>query len=484
MGERALGSLAVLLAVTGFAQGQDLAGPLPQAPTPYAATPAAWKGEKSWAPMEDGPPADAGSDHPAADRPWFEAPGADGEDEHEPGDSEKKKELSPPNWPLPCGCGPEVWIDGDFLYYWVKGAPVPVPLVTTGPPAVPPQLGFGTIGNPSTQTLLGDQSLSMGQFSGGRVTAGTWIGGVPRVGYQTLGAEISFFTLGRRSTSFDFASNALGLPVLSRPIVDALRQQESAYLVSTPSTNFNQLPTPGRIHIGADTEFWGGEANLFKPLCGTPCWLFGVLAGFRYLNLEDSLTINQTTRVLNNGEAFLLAVPVAPPATLRLVDDFQTRNNFYGGQIGAQAVYRHGPFAVTAFGKLAVGSMHEVIHISGQTQLGVIGLPTLTVPGGLLALKTNIGDYGRYVTSLVPEAGLNFSCQVLEHVAVTAGYNFLYAGTVLRPGPQIDRIVNPTVLPTSATYTPIPLGPPRPQFDFHNSDFWAQGFTVGLNISF
>jgi hypothetical protein len=472
--------MAVLLAATSFAWGQSPARPLPQAP----AAPGDAAGPTI--PGPDGPPVAVPGDHPVGTLPddW-EGPGAfgPGEPPQEPEAGEKKKGWpSPPNYPVPCQ--PDVWVDGEFLYWWVKNAPLPVPLLTTGAVSNSLQAGDGILGNPSTRVLLGEEGLDQGQFPGGRVTAGTWIGGTPRVGSpQTLGAEVSFFTLGRESNNLAFASNSAGLPLLARPVFDILRGQETALLVAAPGTN-GQAADPGSFRVTTSTEVWGAEANLFKPICGKCNFLFGALAGFRYLNLEEGLTLDQTTHVLNNNSAFFLGLPITAPATLHLNDDFQTRNNFFGGQIGGQVVYRYGPFALITTGKIAVGSMHEVVHISGSTTLDQFFFPPRTANGGLLALGSNIGDYGHYVASVVPEFTTTLSCQVLEHVSLLVGYNFLYASTVVRPGAQIDRTVNPTELPTSASFSPLPLGQPRPFFLFHNSDFWAQGLTVGLNLSF
>ena len=46
---------------------------------------------------------------------------------------------------------------------------------------------------------------------------------------------------------------------------------------------------------------------------------------------------------------------------------------------------------------------------------------------------------------------------------------------VARAGDQIDRMLNLSQLP------PGPLdGAPLPRFDFHDSDFWAQGINLSL----
>jgi len=89
--------------------------------------------------------------------------------------------LTPPETTLPAVDGPaprgsRVWLSGDFLLWWIKEAPVPVPLVTTGPfdpnLLAQPVPAVGALGNPTTQVLFGGKSVDLGTFSGMRFQAG------------------------------------------------------------------------------------------------------------------------------------------------------------------------------------------------------------------------------------------------------------------------------------------------------------------------
>jgi hypothetical protein len=208
----------------------------------------------------------------------------------------------------------------------------------------------------------------------------------------------------------------------------------------------------------------------------------GLLGGFRYLNLEESLNISQTSGVLSGGVGFYNGVPVPPGGFLGVSDGFDTQNNFYGGQLGAQVVGRWGPLALTALVKCALGTMDESAGVHGQTTLTQFG-HSYTTAAGVLALPTNSGTFGHYQFAVVPEGRLTLSVQVTANLSVSAGYTFLYASDVLRPGPQIDRGVNPSLVPSSQQFGTI-SGPVRPAFQFHESDFWTQGLTAGLSISF
>src|SRR5262249_14635228 len=145
---------------------------------------------------------------------------------------------------------------------------------------------------------------------------------------------------------------------------------------------------------------------------------------------------------------------------------FSTRNQFYGGQIGTRAEVCRGPMFVDFSGKVAFGSTHQVVSIDGNTSLIESGVVTGTVPGGALALRTNIGRTAHDHFTVVPEVGVQVGCQVTDHVSLFVGYNFLYWSSVVRPGDQINRTVNANNLPSSLAFNQLG-GPAEPSPLFH-----------------
>src|SRR5438552_18864506 len=71
-----------------------------------------------------------------------------------------------PKCPGPPG---RFWATAEYLLWWMKNDHIP-PLVTTGPATFP----VGFLGNPGTVTLIGNNDLDKGTFSGGRFSAGYW----------------------------------------------------------------------------------------------------------------------------------------------------------------------------------------------------------------------------------------------------------------------------------------------------------------------
>src|SRR5262249_26870691 len=118
---------------------------------------------------------------------------------------------------------------------------------------------------------------------------------------------------------------------------------------------------------------------------------------------------------------------------------FDSRNQFYGGQIGTEAEYRYGPWFLNLRGKLALGSTHETVMIAGSTtSTSPLGTPS-TIGAGPFALPSNIGRFSRDQFSVVPEFGLNIGWQATPNIRLTAGYTLIYWTDVLRAGEQVDR---------------------------------------------
>jgi hypothetical protein len=375
--------------------------------------------------------------------------------------------------------GPHAYIDADYLYWRIRPMPVTAPLLTTGAVTNPPQAGFGILGNPTTSILFGQNDVDPGAFSGTRITVGGWLDG----GYRSpcdrpIGLEATYLLLGRQASHFSFNSDATGSPLLARPVVDTTVGQETALLVSAPGPS----GAAGSFNVNTDTELWGAEANAFVPLIGTPHLMVGGLLGVRFLNLEEGLDMAQQTNVLGNGVAFFNGLPVRAPGGVIVTDDFQTRNNFYGGQVGAQAALHFKNVSITVLGKLAMGTMEQQINITGQTTLLMAGVPTFGTPGGLLALASNSGRFNTNRFALVPEGAATVSVQLTDKIHISAGYTYLNINNVVRAGNQINRLVDPTQLPSSQTFTNT-VGT-QPTLNFNRSTFWAEGLTVGLGLTF
>jgi hypothetical protein len=353
---------------------------------------------------------------------------------------------------------PRFYLDGQYLLWWIQGQSVPV-LATTSSPS-----DFGILGAPSTQVLFGGNQINNGPYSGAMFTAGYWLGCD-----QKMAVEITGFFLAPNTGTF--STNSSMNPVIGRPFFEVNNGQESAQLTSLPGVS------TGTLTVSAPSSLWGLGGNLSCLLCcGCNYWV-NLLAGFRNINLDESLTITENVQGL----------PTAPAPftnqTITVQDSFSTQNHFYGGNIGAHARWFWGRWFVDATGQVALGDTVQLLDISGSQQFvsptGVVQKFT----GGLLALPSNIGHFTNNAFSVVPQIGLNLGYQFTPHVRGFVGYNFLYWTNVIRPGTSIDRNLDVTQIPNfQLTPEPAPVSGLHPAPAFNEVGFWAQGLSFGLEF--
>lgn len=357
--------------------------------------------------------------------------------------------------------GPSVrfWAGADYLLWWTRGSAAP-PLVTASPASA------GGILGPSTTVLAGGSNIDFGAFSGFRFTLGAWLNEE-----GTIGLEGGGLFLGSRAEDFSAGGNGgAGSPTVGRPFLNANTGRPDAELVALPGR------LAGTVAVHSASRLDGGELNGLLNVCCGCCYRLDVLGGFRFFELNDRLGITEN-----------LAVPRGVSGlggtTFGIQDEFDTADRFYGGQVGFRGEVRRDRLFVDLTGKVALGTVEEIADVRGVTVITPPGGAARVSPGGLLALPTNIGRHTQSHFAVLPEAGLDVGYQLSRCVAVSVGYNFLYLSDVARPGDQIDPVLNPTQLPALGSAGRL-VGAPRPAFQFHETDFWAQGLRCGLEFRY
>lgn len=348
------------------------------------------------------------------------------------------------------------WFSADYLLWFVRSQPTP-PLVTQSPNGTSRALA-GVL--PDAQTLF--NRVDNNPVSGARFQGVYWF---PKT--CNLGIDSSFFFLGPTRHTTSFASP--GNPILSRPLIDANTGNEIAQLVSFPGV------VGGSVTVQDRFRFWGADVNLRKRLyCGCNGWIDGLL-GYRHLDLTEQLTITENLNVFQNG---------ARVGNIIVNDSFKTQNRFNGGQIGLAGERRIGQrWFINGWAKIAFGNVHQTVTIDGTTQFSGFPAPAINGvrPGGVMALPSNIGSHSVDRFAVVPEVGFKVGMDVTQHLRLYAGYDFIYMSSVVRPGDQIDRVINRSQLPNVLNPGVPPLvGQPRPAVVFRTTDFWAQGVNFGM----
>lgn len=381
------------------------------------------------------------------------------------------------NGPLGGGVLGGLWVRGEWLLWDTKGMYVPPLVISSNVANIDPvDLHLndnGDLGATDPVVILyGGQQVNSDVRSGWKLSFGAWLDNC-----QTVGLEADYFWLEDGSDAF-FRNSPNGDPILARPIYNVLTGLESSVLVSFP-TAVNGVTNRGAIDIDTNTQFWGTGARAIINLgcnsgCGTNWWngcpqptmgRVDLVMGWRYMRLDDSLNIVERS-TLNPGGAF------------NIRDSFGTENTFNGFDMGMLLKHQRGCFSAELLSKIALGNTRSRVNIDGGTTITPAGGAAQQFVGGLLAQRTNIGTYQDDEFAVVPELGLTLGYQLNPCWKITAGYTWLYWSRVTRAGDQIDRNVNPDLIPEEAV-------PPAdthlsPRFRFVHDDFWAHGLRLGL----
>jgi hypothetical protein len=236
-----------------------------------------------------------------------------------------------------------LWFGADSLLGWIKNGPQPVPLVTTGP-SRPTALG-----QPGTVVLYGPAQFDYGTFSGGRVTAGAWLDAD-----HCLGIEARGFLLEKRTvTGVNLSGDATRLPVLAIPFFDLSSGIETDF-----GANFFG-ERQGTIAITSSSRLWGTQLSGLWSAYSSQQLSLSLLAGFRQLDLTEA----EELAAYRNSLSPLLLIPFlgvncGPGFATIIVDHFQTRNQFYGGQLGARASFLAGRLSGQTDIRVGLGSTH------------------------------------------------------------------------------------------------------------------------------
>lgn len=363
-----------------------------------------------------------------------------------------------------------MFISGETLVWWLKDGRINVPLVTTTSDPVT----LGVLGAPGTSVVFGNTEVEHNAFVGARLT-----GGFVLDEKKIWALEGSGFWLAQNSDVFRVNGAEVPSGILARPYADAVTGQQASALQAFPSA------FAGGVIVETTSELWGGEVNLVKNLFRLDCLSMDFLVGGRYLNLEESVNITDTFLILSAGIGFFNGQAQPDGRAISRTDIFETRNRFYGGQIGTRLEYRFGTFYVLGKMKVALGLNNQEVAVDGRTSLFANDALADATPGGLLALATNIGTTSRDEFSAVPEASVTVGWHVTPRIRVYAGYTFLYWSDVLRPGEQIDLRINPGILPTAPIgQFGVPGGPQVPTVLMRSNDFYAHGMNFGVALRF
>jgi hypothetical protein len=283
-----------------------------------------------------------------------------------------------------------------------------------------------------------------------------------------LGLDASFFFAG--PTSRDIVATPPPGGSLWRPYTVINLPDVGTPTPPATTPNFADIVT-GAIATHAESFLMGGDIN-FRRSAFCNCGNFvDVLLGFRYMHLDESLTVTESSPNPAGGANFVLS------------DSFRTVNNFYGVQVGTIVHKQWGQWSADLLLKVAVGETASTVQATGSNNFGG-GVPSNL---GLFVNTSNAGSYNSSNFSVVPEFGLTLGYNINPYTRLHIGYTSIYWSNVLRPGDQIDPIIDQTKVPfppgvVPPAFLPLAGAGPHPVLPFKRSDYWAHGLMVGIDF--
>jgi hypothetical protein len=339
-----------------------------------------------------------------------------------------------------------------------------------------------------SQAGLSSNSVNPGDLNGGRFTVGYWFDPT-----QTFGVEASFFFFGDKNTNF---GGVTGSSVNQFLINTGFTQNFFVLGAGGTQTLVNSFPlvfarqTSSSV-LGTNTSsLWSAEINarsndlFFGPM------RFGWLAGFRYLNFSENLDLASDVRLFLPPGAPVTAAEALHTFSRDLsfdtLDSIRARNQFFGGQIGADIGATYSGFFLDVRGKIALGAMDQSVNVLSGTRITNndpgTQPPSSTTAGGLLSSALDNGNHSRTRISFVPEVNVKLGYNFTNWLRAYVGYDWLYVSNVARPAEQSSTSSLNTSVNVAGSTNAVNVS--TPQFHFRDTNIWAQGISFGVELNY
>ena len=370
----------------------------------------------------------------------------------------------------------------EYLLWWVKGAPLSVPLVSSGPSS---EGADGAILSAPNAVVLygasygslsgGNDTQNFGSFSGARVTLGGWL-----EDQQLFGIEVSGFLLETQTAGYEIRSD--GSTVLNIPVYGNVPYMPGGGISDMGAKGEDGLPLAipgalsGGVKITNSVQLWGADLTGVMNLYRDSSWKLSALAGFRYLDLYEKFHLSADLKGIGSSDEGMSYLGQSG----NVYDRFQTRNQFYGANLGLRGTYSRGPLSVEFTGMVALGVSHQNLNVAGwfdavNSSFGAFGTE------GIFAQPANEGRTTGNRFTAVPEGKIKLGYALTSYLTVTVSYDILYLSSVVRPGDQLNRTLPKGQVFNQGLATPSTTSPSK---RFESTDFYAQGVSFGMEFTF
>ena len=338
----------------------------------------------------------------------------------------------------------------DVLLNWRDPTSLPT-LVTTGSGD---SSVAGTIGNASTTNLV-DGTVFDDLAAGGRVTIGTFLDDCRQRSLVLRGWYGG-------EDEFSFFGDQNQFAILTRPFNNVTT--DAAGVADTVLINFPG-EVQGSLAIEANSEVYGGDASFRQIIHQGLGASIEMLYGYQFMRLEEGLNIRSTATSLDDAFA-----PIG--SVISIADDFESSNEFHGGQIGLAMRYNEGCWGFRGLLKTGFGSLQRRVVLGGSTTT-TIDAATAVDPQGLLVRNTNAGVTRDRTFAWTPEVDATLTYRRFPNYDISVGYHLMVMTDAVRLGDVFDPNLS------SNLSTPL-VGSASPTLAFRDETFFVQGIHFGL----
>ena len=401
-----------------------------------------------------------------------------------------------------CGFGsrPIFYARGEYLQWWLEGMNTPPLVVQDTEPVVGPDVGGDDVEflQPGVSTIYGGNRILEDGRDGYRATIGYWFDD-----YGNWGIEGDYLDFDDLTETFSAGSldgivpgTRIGRPFIAvaplagggLPAGRAVEEVDTEDLDGSVTVRSRSSFRTAGVRFmhglccrescdvgcgdsvgGCDSCAGGCDSCSGSGVAGAAGLLPGVrrtdfLWGLRWAEFDEQLGITEDLQErVANGDSFLVN------------DVFDTDNEFTGGEVGFRWQWEQQRWSLDLLSKIAIGSTRQRVRINGSTLVNREDAGGELRTGGLLALPSNIGVFERDQFSIMPELGAKLGYMLTDRLRISAGYTFLYWSNVVRPGDQIDLLIDPNQVPVldgaDEGFSPA--------FRFIETGLWAQGLDFG-----
>lgn len=366
----------------------------------------------------------------------------------------------------PTGCGPlmALWqrlrVRAEVPIYWRRDQGPPV-LVTTSASGTAADVA-GELGQGTTDVLFGNGAITDEATAGIRLTFNTWLG--PR---KCWGVTLRYWNAGDQNTSTSFNSNTN--PILARPFFNTT--VAGSEVQDTQLIAFEGQSTGG-IQIDTDSAVGGIDVILRRELYSDRFNKLEWLWGYQNVSVDEGISISSNTTVIGN-------TPGLQGASISVLDQFQTENDFNGMSYGLMNTRRIACWRLETMFRLGAGNLRRQTRAFGSTTTVSGGTSTVEAQG-LLARNTNNQPFSDDTFVVIPELAVNLAYRIRPGIDFTLGYNYLVIPKVAQAAQQIDFDDTGTNVQLPVNLSDPLVGALDPGPSFSERSFWLHSLGFGL----